>query len=310
MNFKTYEYVITLSEERSFSKAAKRLFVSQPSLSQYISRLEGELGVVLFDRGSVPLNLTYEGELYVDAAKKILNINRKLLNAYDESKKLEKGRLNVGITPSKANHPLPIILSVFKKQYPLVELSITESSSSSLEEFLEKGLLDVSVLNLPVISARITSESLLTEKILLAAPADMPFAKDVPFLSFEEIKRFESEKFILQCPGQRLRQIANEVFIKAGIKPKILMETSNIETSLRLVMAGIGCAFIPEMYAENSARKFSPKKKPPAGGTFYFTIGDNPLTWTIGTAFQKDVYLTQAARAFINVTKDVIQEIY
>lgn len=300
MYFKAYEYVITLAEEKSFSRAAKRLFISQPSLSQYISRIENEMNVILFDRGSVPLMLTYEGELYVETAQKIMSMHRQLLNTYDDSKKLEKGRLNIGLTPSKANHPLPIILPVFNKQYPHIDLSITESSSSSLEELLEKGLVDICILNMPVSSANIISEPLFTEKILLAVPAEkIVDGNEKAFISYEDIKALENEKFILLHSGQRLRQIANGIFAKAGLKPKILLETGNIETSVRLASAGVGLAFVPETFVAYSAHPDS---------TRYFPVGEPPLIWTIGVAFQKDRYVTKAARAFVEVTKSVIKE--
>lgn len=301
MLFRAYEYVITLAEEKSFSKAAKRLFISQPSLSQYISRIENEMNVILFDRGSVPLRLTYEGELYVETAQKIMSMHRQLLNTYDDSKKLEKGRLNIGLTPSKVNHPLPMILPVFYKQYPHIDLSIMESSSSDLEEFLEKGLVDICILNLPVSSANIVSEPLFAEKILLAVPEEKVPPEHVKgYISYEDIKRLENEKFILLHPGQRLRQIANGIFAKAGLKPKILLETGNIETSARLASAGAGLAFVPETFAAYSVHPASTK---------YLPVGEPPLSWTIGVAFHKDRYITKAARAFIGVTKEVIREI-
>lgn len=299
MYFKAYEYVIILAEEKSFSKAANRLFISQPSLSQYINRIESELDVCLFDRSSIPLTLTYEGELYVETAKKILNMHRQLLNTYDDSKKLEKGRLNIGLTPSKANHPLPLILPVFKNHYPHIDLTVTESSSQDLEEFLEKGLIDISILNLPVSSGNIVSEPLFTEKILLAIPdKNLSCLEAKEFVSYEDINRLQNEKFILLHPGQRLRQISNGIFTKAGVKPKILLETGNIETSVRLASAGAGLAFVPETFTARDS-SFSQAK--------YLPVGEPPLTWTIGVAFKKDRYVTKAARAFINVTKEVIE---
>ena len=130
MDYKQYDYILTVAEEKSISKAAKKLFISQPSLSQYINRIEKHLGVNLFDRSTTPLELTYEGELFIETALKIKQLNEQLKKKFDDITELKSGRLNIGLTPSKANNPLPIILPCFKKNYPNIELIITEASSS------------------------------------------------------------------------------------------------------------------------------------------------------------------------------------
>jgi DNA-binding transcriptional LysR family regulator len=307
MDFKPYNYVITIAEEKSFSKAALRLFVSQSALSQYITRLEKELGAVLFDRATKPVKLTYEGELYVETAKKIQHIHEELLNYYDESNNLERGRLNIGITPSKANHPLPLILTAYKAKYPQIDVHVTEASSSGLEEILEKGLADLCILNLPALSPEITSEELYDEKILLVAPAwfEAPAGRD--FLSSDEIKKLSNEKFILQRQGQRLRQVADSVFVKAGFKPKVLLETGNIETAARLAVSGLGCAFIPQTFAPGGREETASV----TGGKCAkcFAVNEPPLKWTVGVAYKKEKYLSKAAHAFMDVTKEVVENL-
>lgn len=292
MRFTEYEYVLALAEEKSFSKAAKRLFISQPSLSQFISRVEGELDVVLFDRSGVPLKLTYEGELYVETAKNIMNLQRQLSMKLDDLKKLEKGRLTIGLTPSRALHQMPLILPVFKDLYPQIDLFITESSSAELEELLEKRIVDISVLNLPITSGNIKSESIFTERILLIAPKTGGMNQSV---SYADIKQFENDKFILLQHGQRLRQISSDIFARAKFKPKILLETRNIETAVRLACSGMGLTFAPESFVGEDYIKSRPD---------IHTIGEPPLTWTIGAAYMKDHYISKAAKAFIQMTKE------
>ena len=101
MDLKEFEYVLAINEDKSFSKAAKRLFISQPSLSQYINRLENQLGVTLFDRNTIPLTLTYEGELYIEAMQNIVEIFNGMQKSFDDISELKKGRINIGLTPSK-----------------------------------------------------------------------------------------------------------------------------------------------------------------------------------------------------------------
>lgn len=300
MDLKQFEYVLTINEERSFSKAAKKLFISQPSLSQYINRLETQLGVTIFDRNTSPLTLTYEGELYIETALNILRILDNLQKKFDDVSDLKIGRLNIGLTPSKANNPLPSILPVFTEKYPGIELTITEASSSELEDLLSRGLVDLCLMNLPIKSKNIEYEEIATEKLYLAAPPSFKGPKkkkneDYPHI---DLKELENEQFILLHPGQRIRQFADNVFFSSGMKPKILLETASIETSLRLSAAGMGFCFVPDSYIQSSVLKDEPK---------YYSFGSSEYsTWSLVLAYRQNSYHTKAATAFADTVKEVL----
>ncbi len=299
MDYKQYDYILTVAEEKSISKAAKKLFISQPSLSQYINRIEKHLGVNLFDRSTTPLELTYEGELFIETALKIKQLNEQLKKKFDDITELKSGRLNIGLTPSKANNPLPIILPCFKKNYPNIELIITEASSSELENMLSKGVVDVCMMNLPILNKNIEYEPILIEKILLAAPHSFVYENEEQYSGYPRIdlKILENEQFILLKQDQRIRQISNHLFSNAGFKPKILLETRSLETSLRLTAAEMGFCLVPESII-NSAKLKNPPK--------YYVIGDPPLTWTLAIAYRKDVYHSKAALAFSETAKKIM----
>jgi DNA-binding transcriptional LysR family regulator len=299
MDLKQFEYVLTVNEERSFSKAAKRLFISQPSLSQYINRLETQLGVTIFDRNSTPLNLTYEGELYIETALNIISIIENLQKKFEDVSQLKLGRVNIGLTPSKANNPLPKILPVFKEKYPGIEFIITEASSSELEEMLSHGTVDLCLMNLPIKSKNIEYEEILSEKIYLAAPPDykVPAENNGEKYPSVDIASLANEQFILLHPDKRLRQIADSVFANAGIKPKIMLETSSIETSLRLSAVGMGFCFVPESYIEFSGLTHQPK---------FLSFGEPNFSWTLVIAYKQNAYRTKAVTAFADTVKEVI----
>lgn len=301
MDFKQYEYVLTIAEEKNFSRAAKRLFISQPSLSQYINRLETQLGVTLFDRTVSPLALTYAGELYIETANKIIALSNQLQKKYDDISELKTGRLNIGLTPSKANNPLPMILPVFRNKYPNIDLTITESSSDGLEEMLTKGIIDVCMINLPIQNTDIEYEEILDEKILLAAPPSFSDYEETTDGSYPQIdiKRLKDKNFILLKPDQRMRQISNIIFSKAGIKPKIILETRSIETSLRLCSVGMGFCFVPETAVFNSILDNAPK---------LFVVNNPPLIWTLAIAYRKNSYHTKASLAFAEIAKQVLKK--
>lgn len=301
MDLKQFEYVLTINEEKSFSKAAKRLFISQPSLSQYINRLENQLGVSIFDRNSVPLTLTYEGQLYIDTALQILSLLDNLNKQFQDVTHLKIGKLNIGLTPSKATNPLPAILPVFKEKYPGIELIITEATSQELEDMLTRNMVDVCMLNLPIKSKQIEYEPILTEKLFLATPPDFSLNREekldkngFPIININEIK---DEYFILLHSGQRLRQIADNIFSNAGIKPKMLLETASIDTALRLTASGMGFSFVPESYVRFSALATPPK---------YYSVEDASFNWTLVIAYKQGAYRSKVVNAFSDVVKEVL----
>lgn len=299
MDLKEFEYVLAINEEKSFSKAAKKLFISQPSLSQYINRLESQMGVTIFDRNTIPLSLTYEGELYIKAVNDIINIVDNLHKEFDDVSSIKKGRINIGLTPSKANNPLPAILPVFKKEYPGIELKITEENSSVLEDMLLRGQVDLCMMNLPIKSKGIEYEPIIKENLYLAAPPEFvprhTTHNDTPYPQID-IKDLSDEQFIFLHPSQRLRQIADAVFSKANIKPHVLLETSGIETALRLSAAGMGFCLVPEFSVKYAGLTKQPK---------YYSLSSD-LNWTLVIAYRENTYRTKAAVAFAETVKKVV----
>ena len=300
MDLKQFEYVLTVMEEKNFSRAAKRLFISQPSLSQYISRLESQLGFAIFDRSTVPLTLTYEGELYVETALSVMEMFNNLNRRVRETSQLKAGRLNLGLTPSKASNPLPEILPVFKEKYPGIELNITEATSFQLENMLLEGKIDLCMLNLPIQSKNIAYEPILTENLFLAAPPDFysPYEKETGGYPVIDLKYLSDENFILMHPEQRIRQITDSTFLSAGIRPKIVMETGSIDTALRLSASGAGFSFVPE-----SSARFAGLVKPPK----YYSINES-FSWTLVVAYKKNSAGTKLRESFIQTVKSVINQ--
>ncbi|MCD7855062.1 MAG: LysR family transcriptional regulator [Clostridiales bacterium] len=301
MDNRQFDYFLKVVEEKSFSKAAKLLYISQPSLSQYIGRLEASLGTTLFDRSSSPLTLTYAGEIYLETILKIKTLQTEMKNKLEDIEDLKNGFIKIGLTPSKANFYLPTILPIFKNKYPGIEIKISEGTSAELEMMLGKGLVDLCLMNMPIEKSpyEIEYEPFYEENFYLAAPSDYnvpskPSAAVYPQVKIEELN---DKPFILLKQDQRLRQVSTYVFTKAAIKPKVILETRSIETSLRLCSAGMGYCFVPESalgYASPNAR---PK---------FFTIGSPPLTWRLVIAYKKNSHRSKAADAFAEIVKETV----
>lgn len=302
MDFKQFEYVLTIAKEKSFSKAAKKLYISQPSLSQYINRLESNLKVCLFDRTTNPLKLTYEGEIYIETASSVLKLVDNMLQQYEDINKLSGGKLNIGVTPSKSSYLLPKILPMFKKEYPGIKLTLTESTSDILEELIIKDLVDICLMNLPLKNNNIIYKEILSEKILIAVSLDSKNARndekneDFPEINIADLK---NKKFVLLRPEQRIRQIADKFFAGIGLKPDILLETSSIETSIKFTEAGMGMSFVPESSAVSNLSK----------RIRYYKIGNPPLNWITVVAYKENTHITKAAQAFMKMAENVIKQV-
>ena len=302
MDFRQLQYVLKVAEERSFSRAAKKLYISQPSLSQFIAIHEKQLGIQLFDRTTNPLQLTYVGELYVDIAKQILDLKDHLLLQIDDCANLKKGRITIGISPFRSTYFLPQILPVFRNRFPGIEIKLAEGTSDELTELTNNGFVDFSIMTMPVDEALLICDPIMTEEILLALPPHHPLCKNITEIPDSTPQRpklrlsdLANESFIILKPGQRMRQIALNLCNQAGFKPRIILECKGTEAAHSLVATGMGIAFIPDTLV-----CFGKLDECPV----YFSMED-PVYRTVVVVYHKGKYLSKAAREFIDVTKEV-----
>ncbi len=135
MTSQQLEYIIALADEKSFSKASHKLYISQPALSQFVKNLESELNVQLFDRSTTPIKLTYAGELYVKSARKIQSIMTELNNELADLTILNIGELSIGTIPFRAASMLPKSIVAFRKKYPGITLILLRTRSRTWNLF-------------------------------------------------------------------------------------------------------------------------------------------------------------------------------
>lgn len=304
MDFRQLQYMLKVTEEKSFSKAAKKLYISQPSLSQFILNLEQQLGVQFFDRTTTPLRLTYAGELYANCARQILAIKENLLMQIDDITNLKRGRITIGISPFRSTYLLPKVLPDFLKKFPGIEISLVEGTMAELTDLTINGSVDFSIMTLPIQEDLLVYEPIMKEEILLALPPHHPFCNEIknnssgcsahPKICLAELS---SEPFILLKPGQRMREVALNLCKKAGFKPHIILESKSTEATHALVSTGIGIAFIPDTLVSYGQMEESP---------VYFSMEDPVPTRTLVFAYRKERYLTKAAQEFISMVKTLL----
>lgn len=303
-----YEYFIAIVESGSLTKAAEKLFVSQPSLSQYLKRLERNLGVELFDHSSSPLRLTFTGERYYQYVLQLQRMDEDIRREFLDIKNEERGRLRLGIALWRGACLLPKVFPYFHEKYPGIRLELFEGRSSQLENALIHDKIDMAVMNLPIALnyRNLTCETIFEEPILLAAPTSHPDVQQL-LKQCSHKDGYPTAPIDLVCkipltitlPGQNLTYAVHHVLGKHHLEPDILLETSNLTTAVNLVAQGITCAFVPGEDAD--IHDLSQK-------VTYFMIDDPDLKWPLAAVYRKDSYLPRIARLFIAVLHELLGE--
>lgn len=301
MVFRHYDYFITIVEVGSLSKAAEKLFVSQPSLSQYLKKLETSLDVELFDHTTSPLQLTFAGEKYYQAALQLRQLEENTQKELKDISDQVSGRLRLGIAFWRSACMLPEIFPLFHEKYPNIELELLEGRSIQMRSALMEGKIDVAVMNLSKVlnTTDLTSVSIFEEKILLAVPSNHP-----EYLKYVNTKKNHTNPLFLlkripllsTKPGQNLTTIVNYVLSKNNIEANVILETGNLTTAINLVATGLGCAFVPE---EGASVCVHP------GFVTYLTINDPDLKWMLSIVHRKDAYVNSIAQLFINTALEI-----
>lgn len=301
MELRQLRYAVKIYEEKNFSRAAEKLHIAQPSLSQQISKLEKELGVLLFHRNTNSIEPTHAGLLFVTRAQAVLDIIDQIQKEMDDISQMRSGKLMIGSLPITGSHILPLVLPIYKGKYPEIEIVLTEDTTAQLEQFTANGQTDVSFLSLPLQDKSLDYVKITEEEIWLSVPRDHHLASKVQqdFAYQVDVAELKQEPFIVLKKGQGFRQIVMDLCETAGFTPDIVFESSNIDTVQSLVAAGMGIAFIPQMVAKPEG-DFTPVYLPLANAA--------ASSRTLVIAYRKGRYLSKAAQAFIDTVLEVFSD--
>lgn len=311
INFLNLEYFLAVAEELNITRAAKRLYISQQSLSSHISNLEKDFDVQLFNR-TMPLTLTYAGRALKTRAKQILDLKDETYRELADIKDFTTGQLSIGVSHTRGRFLLPAILPAYKEKFPNIELHLVEGNSSELSSALIHGDIDLMIDLLPFKAENVESVPICEEEILLVVPDPIldryfPGQQDDIKKELEEnadIQILKDCPYLLIHKGNRIRTIADEIFEDAQLSPSILLETENIETVLALAAKGMGITFYPRMFMsgnENSCE--SGRKKT---GLNYYSLNYRRSHGILAFGCHKGRYLSQATEEFIRIAKENI----
>lgn len=297
MNLKQAQYVKTIAECGSITAAAKKLFVSQPSLSQMLRQLEQETGLPIFDRSTSPMRLTYAGEKYLHAAERILAANAELDSQLREIRHEHAGRLRLGISVTRAMQVMPLVMPIFQQQYPNVSLQLTESGSANLEELLRGGSIDLAFAALESTSPSLAYELLEKETIGVLAGRDAAITRRNPNGTALPLEAFRRECFVSLTKGHSSRITQDKLFRKYGLTPSILLETDALEVGRRVALEAGACMLLPSIYIDG----YCYQRK----GCFY-PLADYENHRHFYACYRKDEFVPQYARDFIQITASAL----
>ncbi|MCB5534917.1 LysR family transcriptional regulator [Dorea longicatena] len=258
------KYVYEVYKERSFTKAAQNLYISQPSLSARIKKIEEIIGEPLFDRSTTPLQLTEVGKVYIEAAEEITQIEQRVENYINDLAGLKTGNLAVGASTLFAAYVVPSLITQFNQKFPDVHIQLIEGNTAELEEMLGSNALDFVIDNYHYDSILYNKELYCEENILLAVPKHFAVNEELGMyqLSYKNIKnknylnqkypavplgKFADLPFIMLTQGNDTRTRGDRLCRNVGFKPNIVLEFNQQSTAYMASSTQLGATFISDI---------------------------------------------------------------
>jgi DNA-binding transcriptional LysR family regulator len=302
MDLKSLKIFVETVNSQSFSLAAVRLFMTQPTLSKIIKSLEEELGTALLKKKKGEAGrkrevvLTYTGELIYQHALNILSEHEKIYNTIEQVKLLKKGKLTLGLPPL-GSVLFSSLIALFHKQHPDIQLSFffLEVGSNSIEEAIADKRIDVGILlgnfrptfaSIPVVDSAMCLLSIKDSQWRNRKTVNLVELKEESFLLF-------SDTFTLNI---MIIKAANTV----GFEPKVVCKSSQWDFIAKMVESNMGIALLPQIYCQQLDQE-----------KFNTAVLENPgLNWTLSMAWNTTIAMSPATRAWLNIVKDHKQKIH
>jgi LysR family hydrogen peroxide-inducible transcriptional activator len=291
MDFHQLRSAVVLAEEASFSRAAARLGVAQPSLSQQIKKLESEVGRPLFDRLPKRVVPTQTGQRLVERARVILAHLADTERQLGEHEGDTTGPLTVGAIPTIAPFLLPSVLTALSRKFPGVELRVVEDVTDRLIEMLERGELDVAIISSHDGSRTVHVEPIATEPLLLMLPAKHRLAKK----RSASWPQLADERFLVLHDMHCLSGQVSRVCDRRSVRPPVVMRGAQLATIASMVCAGLGVSIVPEMMGKNDMGR--------RDGCVYLPFAKDAPRRGISAAWSLLRYRTNASRALVETLR-------
>ncbi len=305
------DYIYQINKEKSFTLAARKLYLSQPALSICVKKTEEKLGAEIFDRNSSPIKLTESGNAYIKAVEQIYAIEKDLQNKIVDLGKLNGGKLSVSSANVIFTCVLSKLIEKFTGLYPKVDINLTESFSADIKNKVAMGLIDL-VIDYDFDKGVFKSYPLKIEKVYLCANKNSETAKKYQkyALTREEIlsgsiddkkainvSQFSSEQFIIMKKKNDMHRRAMKIFAEHEVKPIVKLELDQLKTCYELSCQGLGVAFVSDTLIKNANND---------NGVF-FKISSPHAKRELCIAHKKGAYVSGSMKKFIEIATDYFE---
>lgn len=299
MDFTGLQYFLAIVKHRNLTKAAQELYISQPTLTKFLQKLESEIGGKVFRKNGHQYELTFLGQRFLEYAQKINALNQDWHKELSDMRSSFEGELNIAVPPMRSACLIPQFLPEFHQKHPGVHINFFEYGQLIQDHLLTKPNLDFGILSDWQAHPNLNYELLKTEEMLLILPPDHPLGQKAiqregfgyPWL---DLSLLAEEPFILHFPEQTTGRAAQQLFDQYHIQPPVPFLTYNNQTCIQLASQGLGASFAPESYV-----KYTMKIWPMQA----FSVGKTPLLGKLVIAYRKNSYLSTYALDFIQIAK-------
>jgi LysR family transcriptional regulator, hydrogen peroxide-inducible genes activator len=296
MNLRDLRYFVALADTRHFGKAAERSFVSQPTLSAQIKKLENYLGVQLIERQPRKVTLTETGQKILPLARRILQESDEIVSLARHEHDPLSGKLKVALIPTIGPYLLPLVTRKLRKQLPRLKLMLYEYQTEPLLERLRQGDIELGILALPVPHDGLETRELYNEAFTVAVPSQHALAKK----SHVKIDDLTGEDLLLLEDGHCLRDQALDVCSKIDVKENEDYRATSLETLRQMVAAGLGITLLPELATRG-----------PFGSGHGLAVKsfNRPVpTRTVGAVWRKSSARSEAIDAICEIIRSTLAE--
>jgi DNA-binding transcriptional LysR family regulator len=293
MDYDQLASFLEVAKLNSFSRAAEKIYRTQPAISAQVRLLEQECGEKLFDRSGKKVMLTPAGEILRRYAEKILGLQKEALQAIAELNQTPRGKLYIGANDATCNYVLPKTFAHFRQLYPLVQISIYRNFSHKIVQKVQEGAVDLGIVTLPQTAPNMEVIPVSKDEVQAVVPKNHPLAKNRT-VTIEELAHFP---MILPKTGHT-RVVIDRLLRDQRDKVQISMELASVETQKKFVGAGLGISLISRSYAQAEVAAGLLRLIPLAGQKLYRELG---------LIYRRDRYLSLPAKVFIDVVRESTQ---
>ena len=307
--FRLKNYVYMFYQEMSFSKADKRLFISQPSLSAAVKKEEEELGFPIFDRSTSPIQLTDFGKHYINSVEQIMSVEDNFTQYVNDLSELKAGSITIGATNLFTAYLLPPIMRAFCEKFPYVTIKLVGGETAELVDKLTTGKIHILVDNTELDPQIFDQKFCCTDELVLTVPREFPSNKKVASyaLTTSDIQKgkhlsakfpsvplevFQDDPFCLLRPGNNSRERAYAICSKHGFQPKVAIEPEQQITAFNLSSCGIGISFCGDLLIQNI---------PIQDNLLYYKLDSPESRISVKAFYRRSCYLPKAMQEFLKM---------